>query len=425
MNKESLIHTSRWFAETDAKLPYDRISVVPQGKHRLPKDIESIVKESWNKVIEDRKLNLLKQFNEEDIIEEDVDGLTRLYVMENCVKRPRLFAGPMTRLNNYRIIKESSGDRLILELGETNYAELMATNNRNPFDILQTFGKKGLANPINVCIAMTIMNGDKEELFTFDRGFGLGEYPSRGDSREERLEICVAGGIDTQYTHPHDAVYKELFEEIGVLPNLGDQEFNYKQKGIVPLHANMLFGTLNDSTRIVLVTDHIGEYKSKFQFNETPVNNMVCTGIATNADPYDIDTSGNPIPHYRPELLYSVSTDLQREDIEGSWVRGQEHLDINFIPFSKDDLGAYLLNRYLNILPTGHAALMSAGKQKFGINWFNDVLKQTNERYPIESTHPFYAKVVSGEIEQPITQKLFSLSVVPKSTGKVYSLNRK
>jgi hypothetical protein len=401
MDEQTLIHTSRWFANIDGKFPYDKISVIPQGRHSLPRDIGSLVIENWNNIVQDRRLNLLNHYSEQDIVEESIDGLTRLYVIENNVKRPRLFSGPMTRLNNYRIVD----NRIFLEFGETNYADLLATNNRDPFGILQVHGKKGLANPINVSVCMSVQDGDFEELFTFDRGFGLGEYPSKGDSREERLEICVAGGIDTQYTHPHDAAYKEIFEEIGMLPNLGDQEYNYKQRGIVPLHAKMRFGTLENGTKLTLVTSPEG-YKTRFFFNEATGNNLVCLGMVTNVDPYDKDESGKPIQHFRPELLYFVSTDLQKEDAHELWVRSQEHLGINFIPFTEDGLGQYLLDRYLNMLPPGHAALMYAGKERFGEGWFNEALKQTNEKFPVEAGHPYYSRVESGSIPAPMTEIL-------------------
>lgn len=391
--------TSKWFSNIEMEFPYNRISIIPQGKHVLPKDISLLVKESWDNVVRDRKVNLLKQFNEEDIIEEDSDGLTALYVIENGVKRARLFAGPMTRLNNYDVIKEKTGNHLRLEFGKTNYAELMTTNNRDPFGILQDYGRKGLANPVNISVVVSIKNGDDDELFTFDRGFGLGEYPSKGDSREERLEICVAGGIDTQYTHPHDATYKELYEETGILPNLGDQEWNYKNKGIVPLNSKILFGDLSNRKKIALITDNSGEYKPKFLFDETPESNMICLGMITNVDPYDKNTEGKTIPHFRPELIYYVETDLQRDELEGLWVRSQEHLRTNYIPFSEDSLGQYSLERYLNMLSTGHAAFLFAGKRKFGEGWFNDMLKQTNKKYPIESNHPFYSRIESGEID--------------------------
>jgi hypothetical protein len=380
---KGLPHTSRWIAELEGEFTQADIKVVPEGKHELPAEILKTVKDAWEAKVADAKVSLANEFAESDIVQEPVNGLSRLYVMADGRKTPRLFAGSMVRLNRFFVRDK----KLTLHLGETNYAELMATNNKNPFEILERYGAEGLADPVNVSVAISIRDGDAPMLFTFDRGYGLGEYSSRGESRDETLEICVAGGLSPDTMHPHASALRESYEEARIITV--DDARALKKAGTIRKDARVRQITSSGSTRVALITDKSGEYRVAFMTYRSPI----CTGIITNVDPFDIDTQGKPTSHFRPEFLYDWDTGIQREDIEGTWTRAREHKGINFIPFTEDGLGAYLLDRYENLLPPGHAALAYAGKRKFGDGWFKAVIKDTNKKSPIATNHPYFSKL--------------------------------
>jgi hypothetical protein len=409
-------YTRDWVVGLVGDLYRTDMMIHPEGYHRLPRGIAETVPDIWTEAVEDRKKNLLKKgVREEDIIIESVNGLSALYVVENSKKSLKLFPGPMVRFNGMEI-----DDKVHLNLGNTNYADLLATNNHRPFEIIEKYGMKGLANPVNVQAVITLKEDDKPVFFIYKRGSGLGEYPSQ----ENNERFClVAGGLKNTDTHPHDALEREAVEEQRLLKDYGDDSVNYIiNHPIFPVGTKMGFMTRKDGQSIAEVWK--GEEESDYLYlireGSKPIT---CTGIITNVDPDDLDEEGGMIPHFRPEICYLFETNLQAEDAMKRWRRGSEHAGFVVFPFNEKDFKEYVIENFKSLLPTTTGTMVLTGNYKFGERWYKEVIEALNERYPPnESDHPYFGRVLSGEIPIEKTLTYQTKQKLPDDKGKVIPL---
>ena len=112
---------------------------------------------------------------------------------------PKLFDGPMIRLNSWRIEK----DRLILDLGRTSYKPFMGTNLMHP-ELADQCGADVLANPLGLSAALESADGF---LLFGRRNPDMAFYPNRIHP--------FAGTAETADVFAE--IRKELQEEAGLL----------------------------------------------------------------------------------------------------------------------------------------------------------------------------------------------------------------
>lgn len=127
----------------------------------------------------------------------------------NCLARESgkgLFPGPLCRLLDY----SAAEDTLKLELGPTDYRELIGTNVCHP-EIAERFGHDYLSNALAVHAVVATVD---RRLLVFKRSSDVGEYP-------EAYDVC-GGHIDPEIDavrsvpSPYKALRRELREEIGL-----------------------------------------------------------------------------------------------------------------------------------------------------------------------------------------------------------------
>jgi len=118
---------------------------------------------------------------------------------------PRLYDGPMMRLNSWKI---ESG-RLLLTLGRTSYKPFMGTNLTHP-ELADRYGSDVLANPLGLSAALESADGF---LLFGRRNSNVACYPNRVHPFAGTLDQPnVFGGIQ-----------RELEEELGLsLPDIAD-----------------------------------------------------------------------------------------------------------------------------------------------------------------------------------------------------------
>ena len=121
-------------------------------------------------------------------------------------KPESLFPGPLCRLDRYLV----SDGRLVLELGPTDYREMIGTNVCHP-EIASRLGHDYLSNALAVHAAVTTTD---ERVLVFQRSWEVGEYPGAYDVFGGHLDpdADLVGGVPS----PYATLRRELQEEIGL-----------------------------------------------------------------------------------------------------------------------------------------------------------------------------------------------------------------
>lgn len=117
-----------------------------------------------------------------------------------------LFNGDLCRLNNWEVAE----NRLILDLGRTNYKELLYSNNFVQ-DIITQFGAEYLSKALG--ISAVLVSSDRR-IVLLERSENVGEYPGRLDvlgGHIHPVDHAVSGMPDPFY-----AIKTEVKEEVNL-----------------------------------------------------------------------------------------------------------------------------------------------------------------------------------------------------------------
>ncbi len=314
---------------------------IQEEEHELPQEIADKVPQNWESFLDEKESEMNANGVETKKEIDEKTNLSVLYAIEDGELIKRVFSGSISRFNGF--IQES----LTFRFGKTTYADLISTNNKEPYSILEKYGKRGLANPINATTSIIADRSGDSVIFLFHRAIGLGEY---GSTAERKLLACTSGGITPDDPNPYEAALREINEETGLKKYFSEQ------------------------------------------------NQPIFTGVTINIDPDDVNHKGENVPHFRPELLAHINLGAPIGVVEDHYLGSGEYEDMTVVDFKADALGSILLDKYADILPPTIPALELAGKIEFGTDWFKEVHGAINKKYPIEENHPFYSRLRSGEI---------------------------
>lgn len=124
-----------------------------------------------------------------------------------------IFNGDLCRLNSWRV----QGNRLILDLGLTNYKELLHSNHFAD-EIETKLGREFLASALGISVVLVSTD---EQIILIKRSDKVGEFPNRIDVIGGHIHPCehaVAGIPD-----PFSAIIDEIREELNLKIKTGEQ----------------------------------------------------------------------------------------------------------------------------------------------------------------------------------------------------------
>lgn len=364
----------------------ENVKVVARPEHRLPDEIASSVYESWMATIEDKAKTSAGSIK----IDMDYKPMPRLLV--DGV--PRMFAGPLMRIDNYQV----RDGKFMIEGSPTNYASGMATQNKDPYGIIDKHGMRGLANSCGLSVAPVFKDRDGEDVIqTFGR-MDLGEYP---------FYIGVAAGNVS--TIGEDAVSRtacsEISEETGLVPRV---EFpnDLKRLGLAKESSDIENVRFSNGLYGVIIRDRdkngnvISERKA-ITYKERPS----IQGMVLNVDIDDRAGDGSVRPHFKHEFMVYQPTGIDVETYESMelWKRAEEkeHASVGYISATMDGVKKFLFETQKmpnRSSPVAQAVVLYSVKKKHGIEGMKSLIEELNEKFPIGDGHPFYSR--AGSIER-------------------------
>jgi len=397
---ENMVATRHWVAQLLGSWNQDDVIVETVGKHHLPGEVLAGVPKAWE--------NAMKEVGKE-IGAEGIDW--RIVAAEPYAKMEvprgdtwgvRMFAGDQTRIESYSI----ADGKLKLVHSPANYAESLATNNTDPWGLINDYGGRiALADGHAVSVTITAVDENgKEVIQLFKRGKGLGEYGGY-------IGTAAGNSLRTDMT-PFDIAYRESSEESRILPFVSAYMAGYSESGILPALTNQEeYRRLGLATSEFEVVEELtGGKKVRFldrRGNEaygTLVSHDTqfrMTGLALNIDPDD------KTPHHKSEYLFLARTTLPLEavnDEQFGWVRNDERADAFYIRV--DELADFAVEQFMEMMPPTNAVLLSALRAIHGSQAFETIREAINTRYPIDDDHPLVQVVRQGHYTLPdlITQ---------------------
>ncbi len=350
---EELIGTDTWLARALGKFRKQDIQVESIGEVRLHPGIETSVRKHWQQTLDLRRDTLLSNATNEgktiDVTIKDEQPLPALYVNEGGRERRALFAGPSVALRRY----ERNGDRLRVVHGLTNYAVRNFMNTR-PYQIIDEHGYPHFVDSVNVSVLPTFLDESLGEVGqTFRRhGTNVNEYPGAIGtiagvfaSRNPRADLTLMS--------PFHAVEKEMYDEGRILPLLDPQE--YVDRGILPADSEVRFDQLANGTRIIYV---MGEGQPVVRAVAYDEGSLVCTGIATDINPFAKDPSGSAMQFLKSEYMFLCRTGISRkhyeekdeQDVHKGWTRNDEHVEAYYFPFTEGGVFGYVKRNHPELM---------------------------------------------------------------------------
>ena len=389
---EEFIGTDTWLARALGKFSKQDIQVESIGKVQLHPEIEASVREHWQQTLDLRRNALLSDAANEgkpiDVTIKDEQPLPALYVNEGGRERRALFAGPSVALIKY----ERSGDRLRVVHGLTNYAVRTFMNTR-PYQIIDKYGYLHFVDSVSVSVLPTFLDESLGEVGqTFRRhGTNVNEYPGAIGT--------IAGGFanrnpraDLTLMNPFHAIEKEMYEEGRILPLLDPQE--YVDRGILPAGSKVRVDQLSDYTRIIYVMREGQPVVRAVAYDE---DSLVCTGIATDINPFAKDPSGSAKQFFKSEYMFLCRTGIpinhyeekDGQNVHKGWTRNDEHVKAYYFPFTERGVFGYVEGNHPELMgPTSAVITYSLIDFENGREKVLDLVRAIGK-------HPMYSRAGS------------------------------
>ncbi len=398
---ENMVATRRWVAQILGSWAMNEMTLQTAQKHILPAEVHAHAPILWEAQ--------MRRVGETEIGREGIDWRiveAKPYAkMEANVKgewRLRMFAGQQTRIEQYT---EFDG-KLAIVHSPANYAESLATNNTDPWNLIRRYGgRNALADGHAVSIGITVMDGNTEALQYFRRRKGLGEYGGR-------LGTAAGNSLAPDIT-PFEIALKEAAEESRILPFITAYGLALKESGIMPApEALQKYKQLGlASSDFHLIQKIAGGMKVRFndrKGNEAngillhPYVPFALTGLALNVDNDDNDSTGKNRPHHKSEYLFTLRSGLQRKDADDEsfgWARNDEHQDALYVPIQK--LPKFAEEHFEEMMPPTSAVTLTTIRQLLRQEVFEQTMQRLNSAYPMPQEHPMLAVVMEGRYALP------------------------
>jgi len=371
----------------------ENVSVVVKPEHRLPDEIADNVYSSWMRMLDDRA----KTFKGDVKIDTDYKPMPRLLVDG----QPKMFAGPSMRIDNYQVVNGDywkDADKFIIEGSPTNYASSLATQNTDPYGIIDRHGMDGLANSCALSATPIFKNKDGEEVIqTFGR-MNLSEYPFYIGTAAGNVSVVREDAVSR-------TAYSEISEETGLMPRVEFPD-DLKVLGLVKESSKVEKTKFSNGLYGFVIKDkdkngNVTSTRKAISYNEKPR----IQGMVLNVDIDDHTNDGAVKPHFKHEFMVYQPTGIDVDTYESMelWKRAEEkeHASVNYIRATMDGVKKFLFDTQTmpnRAMPVTQAVILYSVKKKHGIEGIRSLVEELNEKFPIGDDHPFYSRI--GAIEK-------------------------
>lgn len=356
--------------------------------HELPAEIQKEVLSRWLLAIEGKKKDLTaKGFPESAVmVDENAQPLPELKVLDNGEWKRSMFSGPMLRVDGF----EAQAGNFVMQGSQTDYGTVMATQNFDPFGILDKYGMDGLPNPLALTVDPVFVNKDGGEVAQiFKRSQTVSEYPGYLHTAAGQVS-----GISP------DALLKtavgEQFSESGLAPRV---EFpsQLKELGIVKRDADVEFKKLAGLDGVVV------KRAGKEQVAVFYENKPRITGMVTNVDVDDYDSTGRSTPRFKYEIMSKNVTGIDFETYQSLelWPKNEEHESVRYVRVDTEGVRDFIFTAQAppdRAIPVTQAALLYALLDNYELKDMLGILEEMNEKFPIGGDHPFYSRLNDGRL---------------------------
>ncbi len=245
---------------------------------------------------------------------------------------------------------------------------------------------------VSISVLPTFLDESGEVGQTFRRhGTNVNEYPGAIGT--------IAGGFASRNpnTHlssmsPFHAVQKEMYEEGRLLPLIAPED--YISRGILPADSEVRFDQMTDGTKVVYV---VREGQPRVRALAYAEASLVCTGIATDINPFAKDPSGSTKQFLKSEYMFLCRTGIQRrhydEKDDGTgqkgWSKNGEHIEAYYFPFTENGIFQYVVMNHPELMGPTSAVI------SFSLIDFKDGREKVAGLSEIIGKHPLYSRVTS------------------------------
>ncbi|MBU0472191.1 MAG: hypothetical protein KKF89_05630 [Nanoarchaeota archaeon] len=401
---ESMLGTAHWIPQILGSWEKQDVEIQIVEKHQLPKEVLDKVSEKWDAV--------MRAVGEQEIGIEGKDWritsaepYSKLEIKKGDNWVLRMFARDQTRIESYFLNNQT----LNLVHSPANYAESLATNNTNPWELIMKYGEReALADGHAVDVALTGLDNQGNEVMQFfKRGKGLGEYGGY-------IGTAAGNSMKPEMT-PFDIASRELIEESRVMPFIEASTALLHESGILNSNLNLeeykRIGLANSKFQVVEKIN--GGNKVRFldrRNNESygllvnEESKLIMTGLALNVDPDEYYKNGNNKPHHKSEYLFLLKTKLPLQSLNDEsfgWVRNDEHAGAIYIPFNHNELTEFAVEEFQNMMPPTNAVILSAIRNTFGHESYMKTLNAINNKHPVTENYPLLQVMEAGKYSQP------------------------
>ncbi|MBI4894150.1 MAG: hypothetical protein HY833_00195 [Candidatus Aenigmarchaeota archaeon] len=358
----------------------ENVRVIVKPEHKLPEEIAANVYSNWMKTLEDKA----KTFTGDVKIDTDYKPMPRLLVDG----RPKMFAGPLMRIDNYQV----RNGKFTIEGSPTNYAASMATQNTDPYGIIDKHGMSGLANSCALSATPIFKNKDGEDVIqTFGR-MNLGEYPFYTGTAAGNVSVVREDAVSR-------TAYSEISEETGLVPRVEFPD-DLKKLGLVKESSDIEKMRFSNGLYGVVIKDrdkngNVVSERKAITYNEKPS----IQGMVLNVDIEDYTKDNAIKPHFKHEFMVYQPTGIDVDTYESMelWKRAEEkeHASVNYVRATMDGVKEFLFDTQTmpnRAMPVTQAVVLYSVKKRHGIEGIRNLIGELNEKFPIGDDHPLYSR---------------------------------